>query len=209
MFSIISSVSILAFIIFLVFHSYKKQKKDSSFLIWLSHGVSSFFKPALTKNLKNRYQKNISSFLSKTNQIILVLLFLCFVYLSVSGFYFSLFSRYRMYGLPLLFHVILGCFFALLVCAVLLLYAENFSFLNRETEKKHKLSLKVINILFWLFVLSCLSLVTTSLLMMIPVFIYQTQLVFFEVHRYSALVSVLTALGLLYTSLSKNEKKQK
>jgi hypothetical protein len=65
------------------------------------------------------------------------------------------------------------------------------------------------NILFWLFVLSGLSLVTTSLLMMIPIFVYQTQLVFFEVHRYSALVSVLTALGFLHTSFSKNEKTQK
>ncbi|HZX11201.1 MAG TPA: hypothetical protein VFG01_09685, partial [Acidobacteriota bacterium] len=80
---------------------------------------------------------------------------------------------------------------------------------DQESEKKPRLFLKMKNILFWLFVLSGLSLATTSLLMMIPIFIYQAQKVFFEVHRYSALVSVLTALGFLYTSLSKNEKTQK
>lgn len=164
---------------------------------------------ALLLHLRYKKQKKINISLSKTEQVILGSLFFCFVYLFGSGFYFSLFSTHRMYGLPLMFHMIFGCFFALLMCAVLILYAKKFDFLDQETEKKHKLLLNVKNSLFWLFVLSGLSLVTTSLLMMIPIFIYQTQLVFFEVHRYSALVSVLSALGFLYASFSKNEKTQK
>jgi len=209
MFSIISSISILALIAFVLYHSYKKQKNTSNFLDWFIHGFTSLFKPTLTKKIKDSYQKNISPFLSKADQIILGSLFFCFVYLFGSGFYFSLFSTRRMFGLPLMFHMIFGCFFALLMCAVLILYAKKFNFLDQETEKKHKFLFNVKDSLFWLFVLSGLSLVTTSLLMMIPLFIYQTQLVLFEIHRYSALVSVLSALGFLYASFSKNEKTQK
>jgi len=208
MFSIISSVLILALVALLLYLSYKKQKRELSFPAWLIHGFASLFKPSLAKNLKKSYQHIIGLSFSKKEQIILVSLFFCFVYLFGSGFYFSLFSTHKMYGLPLMFHMIFGCFFALLVCAVLILYAQKFSLLGQETEKKGSLLLSVKNILFWLFVLSGLSLVTTSLLMMIPIFVYQTQLVFFEVHRYSALVSVLTALGFLHTSFSKNEKIQ-
>jgi hypothetical protein len=164
---------------------------------------------ALLLYLSQKKQKKIEITLSKTEQIILGSLFFCFVYLFVSGFYFSLFSTRRMYGLPLMFHIIFGCFFAVLVCAVLILYSKKFDFFDQKTKNKHKLLSKIKSALFWLFVLSGLSLVTTSFLMMIPIFIYQTQLVFFEVHRYSALVSVLTALGFLYTSISKNETPQK
>ncbi|MFO7979359.1 MAG: hypothetical protein R6V00_00825 [Candidatus Aminicenantes bacterium] len=209
MFSIISSISILALIAFFLYHSYKKQKNISNFQAWLIHEFTSLFKPTLKKRLKNFYQKKINSFLSKTAQVISGSLFFCFVYLFGSGFYFALFSTRRMYGLPLMFHMIFGCFFALLMCAVLILYAKKFDFLDQEKEKKHKFLPNVKDSLFWLFVLSGLSLITTSLLMMIPIFIYQTQLVMFEVHRYSALVSVLSALGFLYTSFSKNEKTQK
>lgn len=164
---------------------------------------------ALLLYLSYKKKKIINITLSKTEQIILGSLFFCFVYLFVSGFYFSLFSTRRMYGLPLMFHMIFGCFFAVLVCAVLILYSKKFNFIDQKTEKKHPLLLNVKSALFWLFVLSGLSLVTTSFLMMIPIFIYQTQLVFFEVHRYSALVSVLTAMGFLYTSFLKHETPQK
>jgi len=209
MFSVISSILIIVLIAVLLYHSYKKQKRDSPFPVWFFHGFTSVFRANLTKELKNSYKKNINPFFSKTEQIILGSLFFCFFYLFVSGFYFSLFSTHRMFGLPLMLHMIFGCFFALLLCAVLILYANKFNFLEQETEEKHKLLWNVKRALFWMFILSGLSLVATSFLMMIPIFIYQTQQVFFEIHRYSALVSILTAPGFLYTSLLKNEKKQK
>lgn len=209
MFSIISSLLILALIFFFVAHSYKKQKRELTFPAWLAQGTSSFFKPHGIKKLKISYQEKVSSSLSKTGQTLVGGLLICFIYLFVSGFYFSLFSSQRMYGIPLMLHVFFGCFFALLMCAVLIFYAKEFNFIVQESEMKPSLVFDVKKALFWLFALSSLTLVTTSLLMMIPVFIYQTQLVFFEVHRYSALLSVLAALGLLYTSLSDHEKAQK
>ncbi|MFW6139833.1 MAG: hypothetical protein ACOC5S_00580 [Acidobacteriota bacterium] len=206
MFSIISSISILFLTALLIYHRYKKQKKVSSFSSWFINGLASPFRSPLIKQFKISYQKYIRSTVSQTEQILLGGLFFCFVYLFVSGFSFSLFSTHRMFGLPLLFHVSLGCLFAVLLCVLLILHAKNFDFLDQKNGKEHKLLVKAKNILFWLFVLSGLSLITSSLLMMIPIFIYQTQLVLFEIHRYSALVSVLTAVGFFYAFFSENEK---
>ncbi|MBD3413674.1 MAG: hypothetical protein GF421_04480 [Candidatus Aminicenantes bacterium] len=133
--------------------------------------------------------------LSPTAQIVLGGLSLCFFYLFLSGFFFSLFSTHRMYGLPLMLHLIVGLLFALFLCAFLILYSDNFS------------SFCFQNLFFWLFALSGLSLVVTSLLMMLPVFVYQTQKALFEIHRYSALISVLISVLFLYTAFLENESK--
>ncbi len=206
MFSIISSASFLLLAASLIYHCYIKQKKqdpeisdkkkNTSFLLWLKKGLKSVFKTSLKSRLKKVYPKKLHPELSVTGKIVLSGLGLSFIYLFLSGFYFSLFSLHRMFGIPLMFHIITGAFFAVLLCLCLFLYAEKFSF-----------SFSCQNVLFWLFMLSGFFLVTTALCLMPPIFVYQTQIVIFELHRYSALVSVLTGVLFLYAAFRKHEQR--
>jgi hypothetical protein len=207
MFSMISFVSFILIVAFLVTFSYTKQKKTDkeipdkkqvpNFSGWLISGLRSFFKTSL----KNRIKKtgSLISELSITEKIIWGGLALSFLYLFLSGFFSSLFSLRRMFGIALLFHIVLGGLFAVFLCVCLFLYAKKFSLSSSFSSE---------NILFWIFILSGLFLAGTSLCMMLPIYTYRTQLFLFELHRYSALTATLTAVLFLYTAFSKNEKRK-
>ncbi len=209
MFSMISFVSFISVAAFLVTFSYTKQKKAKkespdkkqaqNFSDWLVSGLRSFFKTSLKNRIKKINRKHLISELSITEKIIWGGLVFSFLYLFLSGFFFSLFSLRQMFGVPLLFHIVLGGLFAVFLCVCLFLSAEKFSF---------SLSFSFKNILFWIFMLSGLFLAGTSLCMMVPLFTYRTQLFLFELHRYSALTATLAAVLFLYTVFSNNEKRK-
>jgi hypothetical protein len=89
----------------------------------------------------------------------------------------------------------------------LILYSKNFSLIVQKTKEKNHLSFRLQNIFFWLFALSGLSLMVTSLFMMLPLFVQQTQTALFEIHRYSALLSVLSSVLFLYSAFIENEQR--
>jgi hypothetical protein len=208
MFSIVSSAFFILVAAFLIYFSYTKQRevdKESpdkkqvlNFSSWLIKGFRSFFKTSLKDRIKKIDRKYLISERSITEKIIWGGLVLSFLYLFLSGFFFSLFSLRRMFGIPLLFHIVLGGLFAVLLCVCLFLSAKKFSFPSFSFE----------NILFWIFMLSGLFLAGTSLCMMLPLFTYRTQLFLFELHRYSALAATLSSVFFLYTAFSKNEKRK-
>jgi hypothetical protein len=185
MFSIISSISFFVLTI-LIWTIYRKQKREDS--------------------IKPTFFKQFSSTLSQTEKIVLGGLSICFLYLFASGFYFSLLSLHRMFGIPLILHITMGGLFAIFFSLALIFYSRYFCTFKHKKDAP-KLTLKSKNILFWLFTASTFSLITTSLCMMVPIFVYQAQVVLFDIHRYSALVSVLTSLLFLYIAFTKNEKK--
>jgi len=208
MFSMISSAFFILVIAFLIYFSYTKQRKADkespdkkqvpNFSSWLVKKSHSFFTASFKEHTKNIGRKYALSELPITEKIIWGGLVFSFLSLFLSGFFFSLFSLRRMFGIPLMLHIVLGGLFAVLLCVCLYLSAKKFSFSSSFSFK---------NILFWIFMLSGFFLSGTSLCMMLPLFTYRTQLFLFELHRYSALTATLTAILFLYTAFSNNEKR--
>jgi len=208
MFSMISSALFLLMIAFLIYFSYTKQKKEDkespdkkqvpNLSGWLVKGLRSLFNTPLKDRIKEIDRKYLIAERSIFEKIIWGGLALSFLYLFLSGFFFSLLSWRRMFGIPLMFHIVLGGLFAVFLCVCLFLSAKKFSY---------SLSFSFGNILYWIFILSGLFLAGTSLCMMLPLFTYRAQLFLFELHRYSALAAALSAVLFLYAAFLKNEKR--
>lgn len=129
-----------------------------------------------------------------------------FLYLGASGFFFAVFIRRGMFGLPLLAHVMSGGLFAVGLAAVLLWRARDYRLDQAEAAvfeafacpiMKNVSKAFVRKVLFWAFAALGFIQVTTALGSMLPVFTFETQLALIMIHRYSALGLVLTA-GLFF-----------
>jgi len=131
-----------------------------------------------------------------------------YFYLAFSGFFFSWFVSRGLYGFPLLLHVACGAFFALSLTAVAFLKARFYLPGNIKSETNSQTSggfyclllkrsfpriyLQVVA--FWLFILAGFFLILSTLGSMLPYFNYPAQTLFFNLHRWSALVSVVSAI---------------
>jgi hypothetical protein len=134
-----------------------------------------------------------------------------FFYLAASGLGFAVFSHRGLHGLPLLLHVIAGGVFAASL-AVIIVFRSRFhlSFsppggLNNPDLRSYWKSLSrqfLQSAVFWIFGVSGLALIITSLGSMLPYFSYEAQLDLLVVHRYAALISILAAMVWLDTVLS-------
>lgn len=115
-----------------------------------------------------------------------------FTYLAASGFGFAVFTRRGMYGIPLLLHVAAGGVFAVSLAVFLFFRAREHEgiFESPGREKVRTWD----SILFWVFIMAGLTLTVTALGSMLPYFSLSTQVVLIDVHRYSALVSLLAAI---------------
>ena len=129
-----------------------------------------------------------------------------FLYLGASGFFFAVFIRRGMFGLPLLAHVMSGGLFAVGLAAILIWRARDYRLDQAEAAVFEAFACPIIKnvskafvrkILFWAFALFGFIQVTTALGSMLPIFTFETQLALIMIHRYSALGLVLTA-GLFF-----------
>lgn len=136
-----------------------------------------------------------------------------FIFLAVSGFIYALFFTQNLHGYPLLFHVILGGIFAICLPLVVVLQAPVFSFWSKETEFANKIPggrkrtgpvPLIQKIFFWLFVISGFLLILTALTSMLPAFSLKDQLSMADIHRYSALVALLSAIAFAYFTIVKD-----
>ncbi|MFQ6037788.1 MAG: hypothetical protein ACE5LV_04140 [Candidatus Aminicenantales bacterium] len=136
-------------------------------------------------------------------QWLFILLAVSYGYCAGSGFLFAFIGTSGLHGVFLLVHVGLGGIFAGCMCAAVVLRArfyvwnvEAFSGpsagVHLKTEQGLRVLLSVAS--FWALVASALVLVLAALGMMLPVFSLKGQLVVFAVHRYAALVSVLSGI---------------
>jgi hypothetical protein len=129
-----------------------------------------------------------------------------FSYLAASGFAFAVFIRRGLHGFPLLLHVVAGGIFAISLAIILIFRSKErlvfssppiLSRLNLISFLKSPPRLFLQSAIFWIFGVSGLTLVITSLCTMLPYFSYEAQLDLLMVHRYAALISLLAAMAWL------------
>ncbi len=125
-----------------------------------------------------------------------------FLYLAASGFFFAIFIPRGLYGYPLVGHVMAGGLFAACLTVIVIFKGRNFI----SIPKPASLSLTLLDprrmgitaarvkiAAFWLFVAAGFLLTLSALLPMLPLLRTPGQKFMFEFHRYSALVSALSA----------------
>jgi len=125
------------------------------------------------------------------------------LYQAASGFFFGIFFRRGMFGLPLLVHVMSGGLFAISLAGVMLLRARDYLPDRKESAAFEAFACPILKnlsrvfvrkILFWVICGLGLLQITTALGSMVPLFTFRTQQVMITFHRYSALAMLLAAI---------------
>jgi hypothetical protein len=125
-----------------------------------------------------------------------------FAYLAASGFFFAIFVPRGLYGFPLVGHVMAGGLFAACLAVIVIFKGREFISVPRPVNLSlalldpRKLGITAARVklaAFWLFALTGFLLALTALLPMMPLLRTAGQKFMFEFHRYSALVSALSA----------------
>jgi hypothetical protein len=223
MFTVMTVLSLLVLTVVLTYPEfYEKTTGIQQLTSWarMKHYLSylfkqsiSFFKSLDLKRLKNFFSNRIV----RENQGWTGWLFYCLwgssAYLILSGFFFAFFVPRGLYGLPLLLHVIAGGIFAVCLCAAVFIKARDYSLGSIHTPKKDAQShrpflagvttLKV-RVLFWLITVSGFFLILTALTSMLPFFPLSTQMGLTDLHRYSALVGLLSSIAFKHFSPNRN-----
>lgn len=126
-----------------------------------------------------------------------------FLYLAASGFFFAVFVPRGIYGYPLIGHVMAGGLFAACLAAVVVFKGRGYISAPRpislsltllDPRKMGITAARVKLAAFWLFVLTGFLLTLTALLPMLPLLRTAGQKLMFDLHRYSALASLLAAV---------------
>lgn len=136
---------------------------------------------------------------------LLIGLYMSFLYLAASGFFFAIFIRRGLYGYPLVLHVLAGALFAVCLTLLAFLRARRFTFnpgplsLPGDLDAVRRFRIPWgardwAKVFFWVFLLAGFSLAASALLPMLPWFPYEGQVILFGWHRWSALVSLVAAI---------------
>ena len=192
--------------------SRKESDKSSkaTYIPWLFRRIFVFIKTAGITGWRKRYHQWIVVRHPGRERWIIICLGISFCFLATSGFIFSLLSSQRLYGFILLLHVTVGGLFAICLSLATIMRARHYS-LDTENIRQDKnaqisggkstFQISWQTIFFWIFVASGLCLIISALTLMLPYFTVNVQLDMFEIHRYSALVSLLSAIAFAYFSL--------
>ncbi len=221
----ITGISVPAMIFLLTLHRFRNTRDASgkesdkssreTYIPWLFRRIVVFLKTAGIKGWRERYHRWVVLRHTKRERWITLCLGMSFCFLAASGFLFSLLSSQRLYGFILLLHVTVGGLFAVCLSLATILRAQHYR-LDAENIKRDKDS-QVIGrkssfliswptLFFWASVASGLCLIITALASMLPYFTLNSQLDLFEVHRYSALVALLSAIAFGYFNLLDTRK---
>ncbi|MDH7512065.1 MAG: hypothetical protein QHH14_03845 [Clostridiales bacterium] len=221
-FRIISIAAGLGLAIFLTYRRFKVTRslknepffpRLASYFRWLGRAFSRLLKREGWLEARSFYLGWLSLYPQLWQRWTLTGVILSFIYLAASGFGFALLSRRGLFGLTLLFHVTLGGIFVLGLAALTVLRAKHYTLFFSPEGSASSLSSSTRNIpqpllrplLFWLFILSGLSLGLTALLSMLPYFAFEAQVDIIGVHRYSGLVALLSAMLLLDQAISRQK----
>lgn len=126
-----------------------------------------------------------------------------FAYLAASGFFFAIFVPRGLFGFPLVGHVMASGLFAACLTLIVIFKGRNFISVPKPINLSltlidpRKMGITVTQVklaAFWLFVLAGFLLTVSALLPMLPLLRTAGQKLLFELHRYSALASVLAAM---------------
>lgn len=171
-------------------------KRSASFLSGLALQI---FSPQGIQRIKVFYLKWSDRDFSGWTKWFFHGLIMSSAFLILSGFFFALFIPRGLYGLSLLFHVMAGGVFAVCLSAVVVLRARHYPLEPGRPKKRAGRTLKT-GILFWLGVASGLCLIVTALSSMLYFFPLTAQWGLIGVHRYGALVFLLSVIAFIYFS---------
>lgn len=224
-FRLITAVSVVVMILALTVHRYRKTRDASKksqagipfggYLSWLFQRIWALLKTIGIRGWRERYHRWVGLRYPARERWVIVCLGISLSLLAASGLLFALLSPVRMYGSFLLLHITLGGVFAVCLTLATVFRARHYRFDGQNPEQardasvpKGKIAVRTLpqKISFWIFVVSGLSLIITALAQMLPYFTLNTQLDVFEVHRYSALVSLLSAIAFVYFSRVDDKK---
>jgi hypothetical protein len=205
-FIIITLLSVLGLVFWLTNARYAAKPpapgKKADYFSWLWAGIRGLFKKEAFKKGQKFLDSWVNSYYPGWTKWIFWAFAASFVYQAASGFFFAVFSPRGMFGIPLLLHVSVGGLFAVSLAMMLILRARAYRLDQEEDSTTQSFAhppLKNISksllrkILFWLFAAAGLCLIATALGSMVPVFSFETQQSMIDVHRYSALIALLTA----------------
>ena len=182
---------------------------------WLGRRLTALFQPAGWQRLRGAYAYFCPLYQPRMLKWVFVGLSTSFIYLAVSGLAFAIFSPRGLFGIPLLLHVVAGGVFAIGLAAHVIVRAKEYSslidvFTSGGRPKGYLVGLFSRplrqSLLYWIFVIAGLALVSTALFSMLPYFSFRTQLGLVETHRWSALASVLSAMAFFDSVLPRKEE---
>jgi len=181
-------------------------KKGAGYFRWLWSWMKSILKRETFLKGQSVVSGWIKNYYPGWTKWIFLVLAASFVYQAASGLLFAVFSSRGMFGVPLLLHVSLGGLFAVSLAFALLWRARDYRLDRQEAASFESIAGPVFKnlskslvrkLLFWTFAAAGLCLMVTALGSMLPLFSFNAQKVMIVVHRYSALVTLLTALAFL------------
>ena len=181
---------------------------------WLGRGIASLFRPAGWQWLRATYAYCCTVYPPPLLKWVFVALSASFIYLALSGFAFAVFSPRGLYGIPLLFHVVAGGVFAVSLAADVIVRAKEYGsiievFTSGGRPMGYLLGLFSRqlrqSVLYWVFVIAGLAVVSTALISMLPYFSFRTQVGLIETHRWSALAAALAAMAFFDSVLPRKE----
>ena len=181
-------------------------EKTAGYFPWLWSGMKSLFNNKAFQKGQKIVSDWIKSYYPGWTKWIFLALAASLAYQAASGFLFAIFSPRGMFGIPLLAHVSLGGLFAVSLTLALIWRARAYRLDRQEAAAVESSALSVLKnpsrslirkFLFWIFAAAGLCLMVTALGSMVPLFSFDAQKAMIVVHRYSALVTLLTALAFL------------
>ncbi len=209
MFVVITLTSVVALFIALTSVRHSELGVKSSYFSWLQEKIGPFFKNPL-HGPRSLWEKTVGLPQPAAGKWALPSFVVSAALLVVTGFGYALLSRRGLHGFPLLLHVLAGGVYAVSLSLVVILHAGRFGFLTKSLASGIGLSnlgsvslprSTLQKILFWLFVLGGLLLIVSALGSMVPFFSFRSGRAIFEVHRYSALGSLLAGISFFYLFL--------
>ncbi len=194
-FRIITLVALPAAALGLAYVRYKKSASAEPFLTWWPARLTALIKQRRGQGLMDWNQQHLVRPNPPRQRWIFLGLVLSFLYLALSGFVFALFFTGPLRGIFLMAHVSLGGLFAVCLALAVVIRARVYDFSDESDPRgaQDGRLLFVSRLLFWVFAGSGLLLIVTALLMMLPWFAQPGHASILDLHRYSALISVLSA----------------
>jgi len=195
LFRIVALVTLPAAAASLAYFRFRQSGAKEPFPAWMRGRLTGLLKERRGQGLRDWHAQHLVRPNPPKQRWIFLGLILSFLYLALSGFVFAVFFSGPLRGIFLMAHVSLGGLFAVCLALVAFIRARLYDFGLEKDPRGAQTGwlLFVSRLLFWAFVCSGLLLTLTALLMMLPWLAQPGHAWILGLHRYSALIAVLSA----------------
>jgi hypothetical protein len=207
MFTVLTVAAVIGVMLWLFYQKFLAETKGikemstehrmKSFFSYLPGRTVSVLKPSRWERFSELAKKWAAQYYPGWWSWVFYGLLLSFIVLVFTGFGFALFVRRGLFGLPLLLHMVGGGVFAVCLSLVVIWRGRDY---RSNLSRKETTTSFVLRVLFWVFVGSGLCLIITALGSMLSFFAMNTQSGMIDFHRYSGLVSLLSAIIFVHFS---------